>query len=62
MNPPGGGQFYTKLQKALVEAGIPADFRQRFSIYGGEDYANKGAHFVHQGLVRAPGVFNTGFA
>lgn len=62
MSPPGGGRFYLRLAEAFDAAGVPTEFRRRFSIHAAPEYAEEGVHFVHQGLVRQPGVFNTGIA
>jgi len=62
LSPPGGGRFYTKLQDAFAARGWNVAIRQRYSIHAGPEYDAPGVHFVHQGLVRQPRVFNTAIA
>jgi len=62
MSPPGGSRFYARLTDAWKGAGGKITFRRRYSIYAAPEYAEPGVHFVHQGLVRHPGIFNTGIA
>lgn len=54
--------FYGTLRKDLTAAGAEVRYRERTSLRAAVGYEAEAFHFVHQGLVSAPNVLNTGLS